>query len=417
MQSRTAAPGLLHHRPSLDKHPWPKLIYLIYLITSINLIYLSISSHHITSHLSHHSHWFSSFLFSLRLTLFLIYLESIPLHFLIGLNSDLLAHRSHLPYLSYISFSASISSISSCFPSFSSISSHLSYLFLARIPLSSSILSPHLSPFPSISILVLVLILSYSSFFKYHITWLTWHVSHCLSNLVVGLSFSIKCKSLVLKQKQIETLTDLHTSHRTPPKNQSRSLSLCLCHCLWVSGSLNLWGKSRLCDVWWSVWCDHLCDFFCERKWLDSFSHKPRLRSKILKLETLKQIGQKSGPQSENFAFVIHHSSSGPLAEQIWHSLLEFGGIWEVQVQTALALCPSSGTWDNDLMNCGVALARKKHGKLNEIFSFELRSVWKNAARNTGWLNARQFLANEFLQQNWNWVLIRHGNPGRGSRP
>ena len=49
---------------------------------------------------------------------------------------------------------------------------------------------------------------------------------------------------------------------------------------------------------------DDQCDviisaFFCERKLLDSFSHKPSLRSKILKLETLKQIGQKSEPQSE----------------------------------------------------------------------------------------------------------------------
>ena len=111
-------------------------------------------------------------------------------------------------------------------------------------------------------------------------------------------------------------------------------------------------------------------------------------------------------------AFVIHHSSSGPLTEQIWHSLLGFGGIWEVQVQRALALCPSSGTWDNDLMNCGGTLTRK-------IMGNKMRS----SASNFG-------LFEECGQKHWvtkcpaifgKWIpaakLIKHGNPGRGSRP
>ena len=129
-------------RPWTNTHGPTHKSHLSHHIHQSHLSFYLITSHHIFLIIligSHHSysHYF--------LTLFLIYLESIPLHFLIGLNSYLLAHRSHLPHLSYISFSASISSIPSSFPSFSSISSHLSYLFLAWIPLSSSILSPHLS--------------------------------------------------------------------------------------------------------------------------------------------------------------------------------------------------------------------------------------------------------------------------------
>ena len=102
--------------------------------------------------------------------------------------------------------------------------------------------------------------------------------------------------------------------------------------------------------------CDDQCDaiisviFFCERKCLDSFSHKPSLRSKILKLETLKQIGQKSEPQSENFACVIHHSSSGPLINKFdtnrTNLTFAFGVWWYLGGPSPNSPSPMPFLWD-----------------------------------------------------------------------
>ena len=203
-------------------------------------------------------------------------------------------HLSHLSHLSHHIFLIFFSPESHC--------PHLSYLLIYLFPID-------LNPRPRLHS-------SYSSFF---------HISHHMTHMTC-ISSSIYSRRLFvivdqMQKPSLETKAD-RNSDRSSQKSQNpqKIISLTLCHSLWVSESLNLWGKSRLCDVWWSVWCDHLCDFFfCERKCLDSFSHKPSLRSKILKLETLKQIGQKSEPQSENFAFVIQHSSSGPLIEQIWN--------------------------------------------------------------------------------------------------
>ena len=139
----------------------------------------SVSSHHIhQSHLSfdlitsHHifliiligsHHSYSHY----RLALFSHLSRIYPIAFLIGLNSYLLAHRSHLPHLPYISFSASISSISSSFH-LSHLSHHIFLIFFS--PESHC---PHLSPHLSLSHR------SQSSssssfiifmFFKYHIT-------------------------------------------------------------------------------------------------------------------------------------------------------------------------------------------------------------------------------------------------------
>ena len=123
-------------RPWTNTHGQTHKSHLSHHIHQSHLSFYLITSHHIFLIIligSHHS--YSHY----RLTLFLIYLESIPLHFLIGLNSYLLAHRSHLPHLSYISFSASISSI----PSFSHLS-HLSHhIFLIFFSPESH--CPHLS--------------------------------------------------------------------------------------------------------------------------------------------------------------------------------------------------------------------------------------------------------------------------------
>ena len=44
---------------------------------------------------------------------------------------------------------------------------------------------------------------------------------------------------------------------------------------------------------------------------------------------------------------------------------------------------------------------KKKSWEIKWDLQLRTSVCLKNAARNTGWLNARQFLANGFLQQNW----------------
>ena len=169
------------------------------------------------SHLSHHIH-------QSHLSFYLITSHHIFLIVLIGSHHSYSHYRltlfSHLSRIYPIAFShrSQFSSSSSSFSSTSSIIYLLQCIYLIYllifpiflIYLITSFLSfSRLNPivliylisssisFPSISILVLVPIHHIHLFFKYHITWLTWHVSHHLSNLVVGLSLSIKVKSLV----------------------------------------------------------------------------------------------------------------------------------------------------------------------------------------------------------------------------
>lgn len=156
----TGRPGTNTHGPnsnisSISSHP------------SISSIFLS---HHITSHLSHHSHWFSSFLFSLSFNsffssiqnlshcifssvsilifqlivlIYLIYHISPSVHL-----SHLSPHLSHLSHLSHHIFLIFFSPESHC--------PHLSYLLIYLIPID---LNPRPRPHSS-----------YTSFFKYHIT-------------------------------------------------------------------------------------------------------------------------------------------------------------------------------------------------------------------------------------------------------
>ena len=129
-------------RPWTNTHGQTHKSHLSHHIHQSHLSFYLITSHHIFLIIligSHHS--YSHY----RLTLFSHLSRIYPIAF---------SHRSQ-----FLSSSSSFSSTSSIiyllqciyliypliFPSFSSISSHLSYLFLAWIPLSSSILSPHLS--------------------------------------------------------------------------------------------------------------------------------------------------------------------------------------------------------------------------------------------------------------------------------
>ena len=169
------------------------------------------------SHLSHHIH-------QSHLSFYLITSHHIFLIILIGSHHSYSHYRltlfSHLSRIYPIAFSHRSQFLSSS-SSFSSTSSiiyllqciYLIYplifpiflIYLITSFLSFSCLNPIVLiylisssiSFPSISILVLVPIHHIHLFFKYHIAWLTWRVSHDLSNLVVGLSLSIKVKSLV----------------------------------------------------------------------------------------------------------------------------------------------------------------------------------------------------------------------------
>ena len=173
-----------------------------------------------------------------------------------------------------------------------------------------------------------------------------------------------------MQKPSLATKAD-RNSDRTSQKSQNpqKIISLSLCHCVsvTVSESLSLWVSKSLRKKQ-AVWCVMISvmwsslRFFLWKKMVGQF--QPQAKLEVKDLETWNIETNRTEVWAPIWdAFVIHHSSSGPLTEQIWHSLLGFGGIWEVQVQRALALCPSSGTWDNDLMNCGGTLTRKNHGK------------------------------------------------------
>ena len=151
-------------RPWTHTHGQTHKSHLSHHIHQSHLSFYLITSHHIFLIIligSHHS--YSHY----RLTLFLIYLESIPLHFLIGLNSYLLAHRSHLSHHIFLIF---FSPESHC--------PHLSYLLIYLIPID---LNPRPRPHSS-----------YTSFFSN----ITSHDSHDVYLMIYLISSSVcHCRS------------------------------------------------------------------------------------------------------------------------------------------------------------------------------------------------------------------------------
>ena len=178
-------------------------------------------------------------------------------------------------------------------------------------------------------------------------------------------------------------------------------MSLSLSLSLWVSESLNLWGKSRLCDVWWSVWCDHLCVFFLWKKMVGQF--QPQAKLEVKDLETWNIETNRTEVWAPIWELCICDSSLIKWATNRTNLTFAFGVWWYLGGPSPKSPSPMPFLWDLGqwLDELRRNAYKKKSWEIKWDLQLRTSVCLKNAARNTGWLNARQFLANGFLQQNW----------------
>ena len=175
-------------------------------------------------------------------------------------------------------------------------------------------------------------------------------------------------------------------------------MSLSLSLSLWVSKSLRkkqaVWCV-MISVMWSSLW------FFLWKEMVGQF--QPQAKLEVKEPETWNIETNRTEVWAPIWELCICDSSLIEWATNRTNLTFAFGVWWYLGGPSPKSPSPMRFLWDLGqwLDELRRNAYKKKSWEIKWDLQLRTSVCLKNAARNTGWLNARQFLANGFLQQNW----------------